>query len=334
MAIAPALVAGNVVVIKPSEIAPTGVLELMRCVEAAGFPPGVVNVITGGPDAGQALIEHRDVAHVVFTGGTETARRIASVCGERLVRTTLELGGKSPNIVFADADLDAASAGAVAGIFGAAGQTCVAGSRLLVERSIYSEFLDRVVERARRIRLGDPMDARTQMGPISSEGHLKRIESMVDAAVTDGAEVLAGGERATVDDFPHGFFFHPTVLGGIGNDASIARNEVFGPVLAAIPFDDEAQAIEIANDTPYGLAAGVWTNGLRRAHRVARELEAGTVWINTYRALAPNSPFGGMKQSGFGRENGIDAVNEFLQTKSVWCELSDEVQDPFVLKLK
>lgn len=334
MAIAPALAAGNTVVVKPSEIASTAILELMACVEAAGFPPGVINVVTGGPAVGQALVEDPDVGHLVFTGSANAARTIAASAGSRLARATLELGGKSPNIVCADANLDAAVAGVLAGIFAAGGQTCVAGSRLLVERGVEAELVERVRSRACEIRLGDPMDDATQMGPIASEQHLERIDACVQRGIEEGAELVCGGARAQVPGLPDGSFYQPTILRGAGPENAVVRDEIFGPVLAVLPFDGESEAIEIANSSRYGLAAGVWTRSVQRAHRMARELEAGTVWINTYRALSFNSPFGGTKESGLGRENGMDAVNEFLQTKSVWCELSDEVQDPFVLRVK
>jgi aldehyde dehydrogenase (NAD+) len=330
--IAPALAAGNTVVIKPSEIASAGVLEFAELFDAAGFPPGVVNVVTGGPETGAALIAHPDVAKVSFTGGSAAGRRVAETVGARLARMTLELGGKSPNIVFADADQDAALAGVLAGIFGAAGQTCVAGSRVLLQRSIYDEFSSRLRERTRAIRLGDPMDPSTDMGPIASEQQLERIESFVDGARRAGATVLSGGRRAAVEIFPAGYFYEPTLLGGVGSESAVVREEVFGPVAALLPFDSEAEAVEIANSSRYGLASGIWTLNVKRAHRVARQLEAGIVWVNTYRAVTFNSPFGGYKASGMGRINGVEAVNEFLQTKSVWCELGDEVQDPFVMR--
>jgi aldehyde dehydrogenase (NAD+) len=331
-ALAPALAAGNTVVVKPSEHAPASVLAALRLADEVGFPPGVINVVTGAGEAGQALVAHADVAKIAFTGSDSTGRAIATAAAGRLTDVTLELGGKSANIVFSDANLDAAEAGVLAGIYGAAGQTCVAGSRALVAASLHDELMGRLERRAISIAVGDPMASTTQMGPIANAPQLARIEDMVNAARSEGAQVVAGGNRASVADFPHGLFFQPTVLSGVVSTHRIAQEEVFGPVLAVMPFDDEAEAIELANGTRFGLAAGVWTQDVKRAHRVARQLQAGTVWINLYRAVTYNSPFGGYKASGIGRMNGMEAVDEFLQTKSVWCELSGELQDPFVLR--
>jgi acyl-CoA reductase-like NAD-dependent aldehyde dehydrogenase len=328
----PALAAGNTVVVKPSEHASASILETLRLADEAGFPPGVLNVVTGTGAAGAALVAHPGVAKISFTGSETTGKKIAAAAGARLAGTTMELGGKSPNIVFADAPVDAAEAGLLAGIYAAAGQTCVAGSRALLQRPVYDELLERITERAAGVVLGDPMDDATQMGPIANVPQLTRIEEMV-AAARDGGARVAGGARAAVSGFEDGLFFCPTVVDGIGNDASIAQDEVFGPVLTALPFDTEEEAIAIANDTRFGLAAGVWTGDLKRAHRVARRLEAGTVWINLYRAITFNSPFGGYKESGYGRVNGAEAIDGYLQTKSVWCELSEEIQDPFVMKV-
>jgi len=331
--LAPALAAGNTVIIKPSEHASASVIETVRLAEQVGFPPGVINVVTGDGEAGSALVDHPGVASVAFTGSDATGKQIAARAAGRLAASTLELGGKSANIVFADADLEAAEAGILAGIFGAAGQTCVAGSRALVAAEIHDELLERLARRAQTIRLGDPMDEGTQMGPIANPPHLARVARMVDEARADGAQVVSGGDHGQVDGLPGGLFYRPTILSGVENTSRIAQEEVFGPVLTVIPFRDEAEAIALANGTRYGLAAGLWTNDVRRAHRVARELQAGTVWINLYRAITYNSPFGGYKASGSGRVNGAEAIEEFLQTKSVWCELSSEVQDPFVLRI-
>jgi acyl-CoA reductase-like NAD-dependent aldehyde dehydrogenase len=329
----PALAAGNTIVVKPSEHAPASVLETLRLSDEAGFPPGVLNVVTGAGDTGRALVEHPGVAKIAFTGSETTGKQIAAAAGARLAPVSLELGGKSPNIVFADAAVEAAEAGVLAGIFAAAGQSCVAGSRALFQREIYDELLDRVHARAANVVLGDPMHEATQMGPIANVPQLERVESMVGAARDEGARVVAGGSRAALADFPDGLVYEPTILDGVGNDAAIAQNEVFGPVLTVLPFETEEEAVALANATRFGLSAGVWTRDVKRAHRVASALQAGTVWINTYRAITYNSPFGGYKESGYGRVNGAEAIDGYLQTKSVWTELSEDVQDPFVMKI-
>jgi aldehyde dehydrogenase (NAD+) len=331
--LAPALAAGNTVVVKPSEHASASVLEVVRLAEEVGFPPGVINVVTGDSEAGKALVEHDRVAKIAFTGSDGSGRIVAAQAASRLAGVTLELGGKSANIVFEDADLAAAEAGVLAGIFSACGQSCVAGSRMLVASSRYDELLERVTQRAGEIRIGDPMAVETQMGPIANRPHLERIERMVDEAREDGATLAAGGDRARVPGYEGGLFYSPTILAGAGETSRIAQDEVFGPVLTAFRFESEAEAVSLANGTRFGLAAGVWTRDIARGHRVARQLQSGTVWINLYRAITFNSPFGGYKASGMGRVNGAEAVQEFLQTKSVWCELSDEVQDPFVIRI-
>jgi acyl-CoA reductase-like NAD-dependent aldehyde dehydrogenase len=331
--LAPALAAGNTIVVKPSEHASASVLETVRLAAEVGFPPGVLNVVTGEREAGEALVEHPGVAKISFTGSEKTGAHIASRAGARLAPIALELGGKSPNIVFSDANLDQAEAGVLAGIFAAAGQTCVAGSRAYIQQPIYEQFVDRLVRRATRITLGDPMLAATQMGPVATKMQLEKDESMVKRAVSEGAAVLCGGARPQLAEFPDGYFYQPTIVHEAGKDNFLMRNEVFGPVLAVTPFRDEAEVLGLANDTEFGLAAGVWTRDVNRVHTMARRLEAGTVWINTYRALTFNSPFGGYKSSGIGRQNGIEAVHQYLQTKSVWCELGDEIQDPFIMKV-
>jgi acyl-CoA reductase-like NAD-dependent aldehyde dehydrogenase len=320
-------------VLKPSEITSGSAIELARLAEAAGIPPGVINVVTGFRETGEALVDHPQVAKVSFTGSVGAGRAIAARAGQRLVSCMLELGGKSPNIVFDDANLDQAEAGVLAGIFAAAGQTCVAGSRAYIQQPIYDRLVDRLVRRAGQITIGDPLRAETQMGPIATKMQLEKDESMVRRAVEEGGAILCGGARPQLAEFPDGYFFQPTIVHQAAKDSFLMRNEVFGPVLAVTPFTDEAEVLALANDTEFGLAAGVWTRDVNRAHKMARALEAGTVWVNTYRALTFNSPFGGYKSSGIGRQNGIEAVHQYLQTKSVWVELGDEVQDPFVMKV-
>ena len=332
--LAPALAAGNTVVIKPSEHASASVIETVRLAEQVGFPPGVINVVTGDGEAGQALVDHPGVARISFTGSDATGKQIAARAASRLAGSTLELGGKSANIVFDDCDLEAAEAGILAGIFGAAGQTCVAGSRALrgggaVRRAAGAPAAAHERDPPRRPDGREHADGpdRQPAAAGARGAHGRRARRAA------GAEVVTGGEHGQVDGFADGLFYRPTILSGVGNDSHIAQEEVFGPVLTVIPFRDEAEAIALANGTRYGLAAGLWTNDVRRAHRVARELQAGTVWINLYRAITYNSPFGGYKASGLGRVNGAEAIEEFLQTKSIWCELSSEVQDPFVLRI-
>lgn len=326
--IAPALAAGNAVVIKPSEIAAAGVVRFAELATKAGLPNGVINVVTGLGATGGALVNHRGVNFINFTGSTDTGRKVGAAAVQRLAGITLELGGKSPNVVFDDADLDAASAGVLSGIFSAGGQSCIAGSRAIVQRSIYDAFLQRLTDRTARIVVGDPVQPETEIGPVASRQQFDKITEMVAKARDQGTTVLAGGQPLG----GAGYFFQPTILEA-NNDAFIARNEVFGPVLTLMPFQDEAEAIAIANDTEFGLAAGVWTNNLSRAHRMARAIDAGTVWVNMYRASAANVPFGGFKDSGVGFNNGIEAINKYLRTKAVWCELGKGQADPFVLQI-
>lgn len=333
MSAGPALAAGNTIVLKPSEVTSASAFELARLAEEAGIPPGVINVVTGAREAGEALVDHELVAKISFTGSEGAGRAIASRAGSRLAGCTLELGGKSPNIVFADASVDNAVAGILSGIFAAAGQTCIAGSRAYLHESIYDEVLQRLLQRVRQIKLGDPLLAETQMGPVATSAQLQKDLTMVERAINEGAELLCGGRKAIVASLAHGYFFEPTVLHNMKPDNYIMHEEVFGPVLNLARFHDEDEVVAMANSTRFGLAAGVWTKDIRRAHIMARRLQAGTVWINTYRAMAFNSPFGGYKNSGIGRVNGMESMEQFLQTKSVWCELSDEIQDPFVLKV-
>ena len=332
--VAPALAAGNTVVIKPSEHASASTLEIVACFEEAGFPPGVFNVVTGGGAiAGDALVRHPGVDRVSFTGSGAAGARVAAAAVSHFAEVGLELGGKSANIIFADADLDAAAPGLLSGIFAATGQTCIAGSRALVQRPVYDELLRRILERTKAIKIGDPMADETEMGPVANAPQHKKIEEYVKIARDEGAQVVHGGNRPQSDELKAGLYFEPTILTGVTPQMRIAREEVFGPVLALIPFDEESEAIAIANATEFGLAAGVWTSNLGRAHRVARQLRAGTVWVNTYRALSPNMPFGGYKSSGMGRENGIDAMRDVTQVKGVWIETEPSAVDPFSIRV-
>ncbi|MBC3191783.1 aldehyde dehydrogenase [Pseudonocardia sp. C8] len=329
--LAPALAAGCTFVVKPSEHTPVSTLEFARLVDEAGIPPGVVNVVTGDGVTGRALAAHPGVDKVAFTGSSTNGVNVMKSAAEHVARVTLELGGKSPNVVFADADLAAAANGVIAGVFAATGQSCNSGSRLLVERSVHDELVARVAERARTIRMGDPRADSTEMGPIAFAQQLDKVLHYVDLASTEGATVHCGGRRPGDGELAGGYFYEPTILTGVRNDMQVAQEEIFGPVLSVIPFDSEDEALRIANDTRYGLAAGIWTDDVRRAHRVAHRVKAGMVWINCYRTISYNVPIGGFKHSGIGREGGIDAVREYTETKAVWVNMSDQTRDPFVV---
>jgi len=327
--LAPALATGCTAVIKPSEFTSASMLELAELLTAAGLPNGVVNVVTGlGPEVGEPLVTHPGIAHVGFTGGDAAGRRIYELAARGLKSVTLELGGKSPNIVFDDADLDQAVKGAVSGIFAAAGQTCQAGSRLLLQESIHDAFVEKLVAFARAAKLGDPALPETQVGPIATRPQFEKILGYIEIAKAEGAHLALGGKART--DLGAGQFIEPTIFTGVRNNMRIAQEEIFGPVLAVIPFADEDEAIAIGNDVAFGLAAGVWTRSLRRALLLTEKLKAGTVWVNNYRSTSFTAPFGGYKSSGIGRESGIDAVKEYLQTKCVWISTDLEVPNPFI----
>jgi len=331
--LAPALAAGNTVVWKPSEYSSVSALEFGEFFEKAGFPPGVVNIMTGfGGEVGEPLATHPDVAMVAFTGGDKTGEQVYQMAARGIKHVTLELGGKSANIVFDDADLSAAVNGVVSGIFAATGQTCIAGSRALIHRPIHDEFVDRILALAKTARMGDPLDLATQVGPITTQPQYNKVLDYIRIAKEEGAACRLGGKPAGRSECGAGWFVEPTIFTDVRPDMRIANEEVFGPVLSIIPFDDEEEAISIANGTVYGLAAGVWTTSIRRALMMSERLEAGTVWVNTYRAVSYMSPFGGYKRSGIGRESGADAIREYLQTKSVWIDISGNSPNPFVLR--
>ncbi|MET1026347.1 MAG: aldehyde dehydrogenase [Dongiaceae bacterium] len=329
--LAPALAAGNTIVWKPSEYSSVSALAFGKLFEEAGLPPGTVNIVTGfGHEIGDRLVTHPDVAKVAFTGGDATGQRVYEAAAKGIKPVTLELGGKSANIVFDDAELDAAIPGLVSGIFAATGQTCIAGSRALVHRPVLNEVVERLVDFAKTARMGDPLDVETQVGPITTLPQHAKILDYIAIAKAEGARCILGGAVGSRPECGKGWFVEPTIFTDVRPDMRIAQEEVFGPVLSIIPFDDEDHALRIANGTIYGLAAGVWTQNIRRAITMSDRLQAGTVWVNTYRAISYLSPFGGYKRSGIGRESGLGAIQQYLQEKSVWIDVSGTRPNPFV----
>jgi len=321
--VAPALATGCTCVIKPSEMTPLTTLRLAEICKEAGVADGVVNVVTGyGPEAGDALARHMDVDKIAFTGSIRSARALMKASGEsNLKRLSLELGGKSPNLIFPDADLDAALSAAFWAIYANKGEVCSAGSRLLLHEDVYDEFVGRLVDKARKMRVGNPLDPQTEMGAQISQTQLDRILGYVESGKQQGAQLLCGGERDVEGEKARGFFMKPTVFGEVKPDMKIAQEEIFGPVLSVLKFKDEEEAVAISNGTIYGLVSAVWTRDVQRAHRLARQIKAGVVWINTYNGFDSAAPFGGYKQSGFGREMGMHALESYTQVKSVWVAL-------------
>ena len=330
--IAPALAAGNTVVVKASEQAPAALFKLAELVDKAGFPPGVINILTGfGEPCGRVITSHAKVARVAFTGGSEVAKHIVRNTAENFAHVSLELGGKSPMLIFDDCDIEGAVNGIIAGNFGASGQSCVAGSRVFIQKSIHSKILRKIKERAKAIIVGDPLDKKTQVGPLATAHQVERAHDVIDKSLKQGAKIVFGGKRP--DHLSEGWYFEPTLLDCPNQTIDCVSTELFAPVISAITFDTEEEAIEMANDSDFGLGAGVFTENLARAHRVSQKIHSGIVWVNTYRAISPISPFGGFKQSGGSREAGMDAIHEYTRTKTTWINTSPEpMGNPFVIR--
>ncbi|MFJ7727828.1 aldehyde dehydrogenase [Neobacillus sp. NPDC097160] len=330
--LAPALVAGNTIVIKPSEVTSASLLELMKLVEKAGFPAGVVNVVTGfGMPVGDTLTSHPLIRRIAFTGGPDSARHVVRNSADNFAQVSLELGGKSPNIVFEDANPDNAAMGIIAGIFGASGQSCVAGSRAFLHVDIYDKVMQKLVDRVSQIKIGDPLKNDTEMGPLATQAQLERVKQYVALGHEEGGKAVFGGKVPEYLD--KGWYFEPTIFEHTDHTARITKEEIFGPVLSVIPFKDEKEVIQLANSTDYGLAAGIWVSDVAKAHRVAKAVNAGIVWINTYRSISPIAPIGGSGLSGYGREGGYEAIHEYTQSKVVWVNTSSEpIPDPFIMR--
>jgi len=316
----PALACGNTIVLKPAEQTPLTALRLGELAAAAGIPAGVLNIVTGGSGTGKAIVQHPAIDKIAFTGSTSVGKEIMRNAADTLKRVTLELGGKSPNIVFADSDIDNAVKGAINGIFYGKGEVCNAGSRLFVESKVQDEFVEKLVARAKKMVPADPLDPKTRMGAIVSQEQMQTVLSYIEVGKSEGAKLIAGGNRVAVDG-GNGFFVEPTIFAGVSNDMKIAQEEIFGPVLAALTFEDVDQVVELANRNRYGLAAAVWTRDVKKAHQVSRQLRAGTVWINTYGMMDASLPFGGYKSSGFGRELGQAALEHYTEIKTVWLNM-------------